>query len=99
MNFSKLFFLIGLVFFAASCHIFGGNEPIDEPELTDDLRKELSAIEQNYNPPACYFARFDIKSTTPGKSADQAVGTIRADNLKNRMVMEFFVPCSYTRSF
>ena len=84
--------LLGLAIMATllACETTGGD--VQEPILTEDLRQELEAIQSNYNPPACYFARFDIKATNASGQSEQAVGTIRADNQRQRMVMEFMVP-------
>ncbi len=67
----------------------GGDE---EVELTDDAGTELRAVRELYAAPDCYLAAFTVRGNVPGEGEREARGSIRADNINQRMLLIFRDP-------
>lgn len=76
-----------------SCGLFyTGSQKIDPIKTTGKIGVELRAIQKLYNKPDCYYARYTIQGINSDGTSHSANGIIRADNINNRMMMEFSVP-------
>lgn len=80
---------IAAAVFASHCRSTGDGGDV---ELTDNAGTELRAVREIYAAPDCYLASFTVRGNVPGEGEREARGTIRADNVNQRMLLVFRDP-------
>ena len=79
------------IFFISSC-ITREEKVADRDTLTSELSCNPQTIQEIYRPNSCYYTAFHIGVNPGKKSSKKAAGSLRVDNIANRMKFIFTEP-------